>query len=372
MGAKNYIFNVLFDPTKKNLDLINITGNLLNYIDEDINQCTDLHLLMDYYPTRGLKEILYYYKDDKIMTEGIVKILKKINLPTDNPYAYLEKMADLFGNASWIETENNTEKTYFQYIIDYGFGKADDEEMGKYFLSLGARRDIMKNRSILNRPLEKGWQELTLEIVTNFPELVKSPSTLSDGYSTPIIEAIKTNNWKMVKILSENGTEGFIHSLIIAAGSSSVEMEKHFKDRVEEEKSEGHKIYLKTFFKIIKDAKSLISIGDCIKTDLHRMNELNLFQSNFAARTGLANLLKYFQNNSEISEIIQSTLQSLEIVQPGYVSKSDEPLLWRINRRFTVDYFRKIGFTNKVKLHRNNFIITVSSLWKYFDIYSYT
>ena len=91
------------------------------------------------------------------------------------------------------------------------------------------------------------------------------------------------------------------------------------------------------------------------------MNELNLFHSNFAARTGLSNLMKYFQN-FEISEIIQTMLQSLEVVQSGYISKSEEPLLWIINRRFAVDYFRKSGFTNKVNLHRNNYIITVSRL----------
>ena len=79
----------------------------------------------------------------------------------------------------------------------------------------------------------------------------------------------------------------------------------------------------------------------------------------------MAKIMKYFQNNSEITELIQTKLQNLEIVQPGYVSKLDEPLLWRINRRFAVDYFRKSGFTKKVKLHRNNFIITVSSSYNY-------
>jgi len=180
--------------------------------------------------------------------------------------------------------------------------------------------------------------------------------------------------------LFENETEGFIHNLIIAAGSKPVEMEKMFEEsEIENDSTDSgssdedstiwggsydhwnkttrHKIYLKNYFKILKER---VSIGDCIKKDLHRMNELNLFQSNFAASTGLANLMKYFQNNSEISEIIQTTLQSLEIVQSGYVSKSDEPLLWRINRRFAADYFRKSGITNKVKLHRNNFMIKVN------------
>jgi len=117
IGAKNYIHNVLNYPTKRNLDLINSTGNVLNYIDEDINQC--VNLLMSYTATIGLGKIMYYYKDDKIMIYGIVKILNKFNLPSDNKYAYLEKMADLFGHEPWMETENKTEKTYFQYIIDY-------------------------------------------------------------------------------------------------------------------------------------------------------------------------------------------------------------------------------------------------------------
>ena len=287
-GATNYIFNVLHNITKRNLDLINSTGNVLKYIGEDINQCKDLNLLN--YFVYGLSRILYYYKDDKIMADGIVNIFKNNNLPTDNPYVYLENMADLLGgNQPWIETENDTEKTCFQYIIDVGFGTADGKEMGKYFLSLGARRDMWRNRPILNLPLEKGWEELTFEIVSNNPELVKSRSTLFGGYSTPIIEAIKTNNWKMVKILSENGTEGLIHNLIIAAGSNPVEMENMFPDRVEEDKS-GRKIYLKDYFKIIEE---LVSIGDCIKKGLCRMNELNLFQSNFAARTGLSKLMKY-------------------------------------------------------------------------------
>jgi len=52
----------------------------------------------------------------------------------------------------------------------------------------------------------------------------------------------------MVKILSENRTEGFIHNLIIAAGSNPVQMEKMFEERAEDDKSEESKIYLKKLF----------------------------------------------------------------------------------------------------------------------------
>ena len=102
IGANNYIFNVLKNPTKRNLGLINTSGYVLNYIDKDVTQCKELNLLMERRTVNGLIEIISYYKDDKKMTEGIVKILKKINLPNDNKYVYLEKMADLFGTEPWL------------------------------------------------------------------------------------------------------------------------------------------------------------------------------------------------------------------------------------------------------------------------------
>ena len=192
----------------------------------------------------------------------------------------------------------------------------------------------LETLALFGRACTKGDDQLVNWILDQWPFLL---DRTKEGSPAPLTRAIQNSQWATVKILLDRGAKNVIQSIISGNGSRN-------------------EVDLKILFDIVNNS---ICSGDLmsklIKKDLQKMAKASMFLQ-LRMRTGLARFIKYFEQNEELHQLIETTLTASQ--KYNYVPQ--KALLWIHNGRFALEYFWRQNINTKITLKRNNFVITVN------------
>ena len=342
----NYLISILSNGHNfENESFSAIISKALNGL-KDSNQKLDKEICL------GLNKIMKLYENNEEITKKLIEILEKFNVDDQS----------LLVESPKLET-----KTLLKHLLDFAhrempdqkisrdIGRPDEstEEISDESSNESSDKNFDKSSDENSNDYTQGWETTLADMVSKFclacqrgdengvnniiekfPFILDSTKypTKEDAL-TPLRTSIQFSKWEIVKILIDNKIPNVIRDLIFANGTEN-------------------EIDLQLFFDLFDKSKYFDKKSKIIQEDIKKMTKENMF-SKPRMRRGLARLMKYFEQNDEITKIIENALVESEFIP-------EIPLLWRNEGRFPVEYFWRQNVNQKITLHRNNQIIAVN------------
>jgi len=319
-NGANYLIRKLSNGQNfENASVYTIISKALNGLNQ-FNQKLDREMY------RGLNKILKLYQNDEGITKKLIEILEKFNVDDQS-----------------LLVESPEFETLLKHLLDFARQEMPDQKISSHDFGSSDEYTQGWENSLENMvckfclACQRGDENGVNNIIEKFPFILDSTKypTKKDA-PTPLSTSIQFEKWEIVKILFENKVPNVIRDLIFANGTQN-------------------EIDLQLFFDLFDKSNYFEKKSQLIQEDIKKMTRKNMF-SQPRMRRGLARLVKYFEQNDEISEMIETSLVDSE----KYPYISEVQLLWRHEGRFPVEYFWRQNVNQKIMLHRNNQIITVN------------